>query len=82
LFEIGGMAYTQAELATMLIEVQAAISKCLTAQEYSAGAGLGLKRATLEQLQAREKWILAEEVRLAALESGSSKNLARFPRPR
>lgn len=76
------MAYTQAELESMLIEVQAAISKCLTAQEYTAGANMGLRRANLDQLQAREKWLLAELDRLAILASNGSKNLARFPRPR
>jgi hypothetical protein len=54
------MAYTQAQLEAMLIEVQAAITKCLTAQEYQAGAGLSLRRASLKELQDREKWILSE----------------------
>lgn len=71
------MAYTQAQIAVMLTEVQTAISKCLTAQEYSSGAGMGLKRAGLEQLQAREKWLLTEQARF----DGYGKNLARFPRP-
>ncbi len=75
------MAYTLAQLETMLSEVQAAISKCLTSQEYTAGAGMGLKRPVLEQLQAREKWLLAEQERVTALASRYGKNLARFPRP-
>ncbi len=77
LVETGGMAYTQAELAAMLVEVQTAISKCLTAQEYTTGGQMGVKRATLEQLQNREKWLLAEQARL----SGGGRNLARFQRP-
>jgi hypothetical protein len=54
------MAYTQAQLEAMLTEVQAAISKCITAQEYASGAGISLKRAALDQLQKREQWLLGE----------------------
>lgn len=64
------MAYTQAQLETMLAEVQAAISKCLTAQEYTAGANIGLKRATLDQLQKREQWLLSEMAKLGGAGDG------------
>jgi hypothetical protein len=60
LSDTGGMAYTQAQLETMLTTVQTAISKCITAQEYSSGAGISLKRAALDQLQKREQWLLGE----------------------
>lgn len=66
MFKTDSMAYTQAQLDTMLLEVQAAISKCLTAQEYTAGIQVGLKRPTLESLQKRELWLLTELGRLGS----------------
>jgi hypothetical protein len=54
----------------MLAEVQTAISKCLSAQEYTAGAGVGLKRATLDQLQKREQWLLGEIAKFGGVGSG------------
>jgi hypothetical protein len=70
LVDTGSMAYTQAQLETMLADVSAAISKCLTAQEYTAGANVGLKRATLEQLQKREQWLLGEIAKFGGVGSG------------
>jgi hypothetical protein len=64
------MAYTQAQLESMLTEVQAAISKCLTAQEFTAGANMGLKRATLDQLQKREQWLLGELAKFDGVGAG------------
>ena len=78
------MAYTQAQLETMLSEVTAAISKCLTAQEYQAGANLSLRRATLKDLQDREKWLLSELSQYstpAAAPISPSINKAQFERP-
>lgn len=54
------MGYSLAELESMLEDVKTAISKCLTAQEYSAGAGLSVRRAMLGDLMSREKWLLSE----------------------
>jgi hypothetical protein len=70
LVDIGSMAYTQAQLETMLTEVQTAISKCLTAQEYTAGASMGLKRANLDQLQKREQWLLGEMAKFGGAGAG------------
>jgi hypothetical protein len=54
------MGYTADELQTMLTETKTAISKCLTAQEYSAGAGLSVRRAYLKDLMDREKWLISQ----------------------
>ena len=80
---MGPMAYTQEQLATMLAEVQGAISKILSSgEEYDVGAGMSLRRARLADLHAREKWLLDEQARLIAAASGGNKTLARFGRPR
>jgi hypothetical protein len=70
LLDTDNMAYTQAQLETMLSEVQTAISKCLTAQEYGAGAGISLRRPSLKELQDRERWILAELAKLTGVGEG------------
>jgi hypothetical protein len=76
------MAYTQAQLETMLLEVKTAITKCLTAQEYQSGAGLSLRRASLKELQDREKWLLSELSRYATPGTSSPcVNKAQFERP-
>jgi hypothetical protein len=77
------MAYTQAQLQSMLDEVQAAISKALTAVEYQAGAGMSLRRASLKELQEREKWLLDELAKLDGTGTGNAfpVNRVEFGRP-
>ncbi len=74
--------YTEAELTAMLADVKAAITKCLTAQEYQAGAGLSLRRAQLKDLQDREKWLLSELAKFSSTDSTRNTiNKAQFERP-
>lgn len=70
------MAQTRAQVEAQLEAVQAAITKCLSAEEYYIG-GERIRRPNLDALQKREQTLLA---RLAAFDAGATTNIGSYRR--
>ena len=73
--------YTSAEIKIKIEALDLKIAKAETAQEYTAGAQVGLKRGALEAMYAERTRLTREYEKAEAQESGSFINRVEFGRP-
>jgi predicted porin len=73
--------YTSAEIKAKIEALDLKIAKAETAQEYTAGVQMGLKRGALEAMYAERARLTREYEKAEAQESGSFINRAEFGRP-